>query len=306
MVTPSLTLGFNPRFRLGLISLILIGITVLTPRPVTAEAPQPLAELAGHLSAIATLGQASPTISIPPGWFSMGTNRIDDDPYGLGTQFDNTELPQRQVWLDAFAIDRDEVSIGEYLALLQQRHRQSPDQLSRLIWHIITVHFMPDQVIASWPVLYVTWSEASEFCRAHGKRLPTEAEWEKAARGNDGNLFPWGQTAPAPGLAVFGQYHVHEIPLVAAVNSGEEGQSPFGVRHMAGNVAEWVQDWFGFDYYSIMPERNPKGPNTGRYKSVRGGSWKSHPNLLRTPSRNGAVPDQRSATIGFRCAQSNQ
>jgi len=126
MVTPSITLGFNPQFRLGLISLILIGITVLTPRPVTAEDPQPLAELAGHLSAIATLGRASPTISIPAGWFSMGTNRIDDDPYGLGTQFDNTELPQRQVWLDAFAIDRDEVSIGEYLALLQQRHRQSP------------------------------------------------------------------------------------------------------------------------------------------------------------------------------------
>jgi iron(II)-dependent oxidoreductase len=106
-------------------------------------------------------------------------------------------------------------------------------------------------------------------------------------------------------LAVFGQYHVHEIPLVAAVNSGEDGQSPFGVRHMAGNVAEWVQDWFGFDYYSIMPERNPKGPNTGRYKSARGGSWKSHPNLLRTASRNGALPDQRSATIGFRCAKSS-
>ena len=265
----------------------------------------PLAELDRHISAITTLGRPSPTIPIPAGWFLMGTNRIDDDPYGLGTQFDNTELPQRQVWLDAFAIDRDETSIAEYLAFLRQRHRQPSEQLSRLIWHIITVHFMPDQVIASWPVLYVTWSEANEFCSADGKRLPTEAEWEKAARGNDGNLFPWGRTAPAPGLAVFGQYHVHEIPLVAAVNSGEEGQSPFGVRHMAGNVAEWVHDWFGFDYYSIMPERNPKGPNSGRYKSVRGGSWKSHPNLLRTPSRNGAVPDQRSATIGFRCAQSS-
>ena len=262
------------------------------------------AKLAPHVSAIATLSRPSPLIPIPAGWFLMGTNRIDDDPYGLGTQFDNTELPQRQVWLDAFAIDRDEVSIAEYLGFLQQRHRRLPEQLSRLIWHIITVHFMPDQVIASWPVLYVTWSEAGEFCSAQGKRLPTEAEWEKAARGNDGNLFPWGRNPPAPGLAVFGQYHVHEIPLVAAVNSGEEGQSPSGVRHMAGNVAEWVQDWFGFDYYSIMPERNPKGPNSGRYKSVRGGSWKSHPNLLRTASRNGALPDQRSATIGFRCAQS--
>jgi gamma-glutamyl hercynylcysteine S-oxide synthase len=286
--------------------LVIIMLLVIIRVPEILAAPRdPSVELSRHLTAIAQLAHASPAMTVPAGWFLMGTNRIDDDPYGLGTQFDNTELPQRRVWLDAFTIDRDEVSIAEYLAFLQQQRRESPEPLSRLIWHIITVHFMPDQVIASWPVLYVTWSEANEFCHAHGKRLPTEAEWEKAARGNDGNLFPWGRTAPAPGLAVFGQYHVHEIPLVAAVNSGEEGQSPFGIRHMAGNVGEWVQDWFGFDYYSIMPERNPKGPNSGRYKSVRGGSWKSHPNLLRTPSRNGAVPDQRSATIGFRCAQSS-
>jgi gamma-glutamyl hercynylcysteine S-oxide synthase len=287
-----------------LLAIVVLLMGTLMPKSSTATDSLPV-ELTRHLHAIAQLAQSSPPKTIPDGWFMMGTNRVDDDSYGLGTQFDNTELPQRLVWLDAFEIDRDEVSIAEYLASLQRQHRQPPEQLQRLIWHIITVHFMPDQVIASWPALYVTWSEANEFCHAHGKRLPTEAEWEKAARGNDGNLFPWGRTAPAPGLAVFGQYHVHEIPLVAAVNSGEEGQSPFGIRHMAGNVGEWVQDWFGFDYYSIMPERNPRGPNSGRYKSVRGGSWKSHPNLLRTPSRNGAVPDQRSATIGFRCAQSS-
>ncbi len=243
-------------------------------------------------------------ITIPPGWFLMGTNRKDDDPYGLATQYDNTELPQHRVWLDGFAIDRDEVSIAEFLAHVQARHRHPPEELQRLIWHVITVHYLPDPVIASWPVLYVTWEEAAEFCAAHGKRLPTEAEWEKAARGPDGNLFPWGDSPPEAGLAVFGQYHVHEIPLVAAVNSGEDGQSPYGVRHMAGNVAEWVHDWFGFDYYSVTPDRNPRGPSTGRYKGVRGGSWKSRPNLLRTASRNGATPDQRSATVGFRCAKS--
>jgi iron(II)-dependent oxidoreductase len=97
---------------------------------------------------------------------------------------------------------------------------------------------------------------------------------------------------------------VHEIPLVAAVNSGEEGESPYGLRHMAGNVAEWVQDWLGFDYYAIMPERNPHGPNSGRYKVVRGGSWRSDPALLRAATRNGAVAEQRSPTIGFRCARS--
>ena len=159
-------------------------------------------------------------------------------------------------------------------------------------------------IIASWPVIYVTWSEAAEYCSSQGKRLPSEAEWEKAARGADGHLFPWGQRRPEPGLAVFGQYHVHEIPLMAAVNSGEEGRSPYGLRHMAGNVAEWVNDWFMFDYYAIMPDRNPRGPASGRYKGVRGGSWKSRPNLLRTATRNGASPEQRLSTIGFRCAGS--
>ena len=104
---------------------------------------------------------------------------------------------------------------------------------------------------------------------------------------------------------MFGQHHVHEIPILAAVDSHEAGKSPYGLHHMAGNVAEWVQDWFGFDYYAYMPERNPPGPTSGRYKSVRGGSWKSNPIMLRTATRGGSAPDQRSATIGFRCAKSS-
>jgi iron(II)-dependent oxidoreductase len=101
---------------------------------------------------------------------------------------------------------------------------------------------------------------------------------------------------------MFGQHHVHEIPILAAVDSHDNGRSPYGLHHMAGNVAEWVQDWFGFDYYAYMPERNPPGPTGGRYKSVRGGSWKSKPIMRRTATRGGSPPDQRAATIGFRCA----
>ena len=198
------------------------------------------------------------------------------------------------------------MSLSEYLAWLREQGQTPLETLQRLISHVTTVHFLPAYVLARWPALYVSWHEAMAFCESGKKRLPTEAEWEKAARGTDGRLFPWGEEKPAAGLAVFGQYHVHEIPLVAAVNSGEEGQSPYGARHMAGNAAEWTRDWFGFDYYAIMPTRNPTGPSSGRYKSVRGGSWKSHPALLRTATRNGAPPDQRSATIGFRCAASAQ
>jgi len=256
-----------------------------------------------RLAAIAGLASPSPVVTIPSGWFLMGSVRKDDDPFSLETPYDDTEFPQRRIWLDDYEMDRDEVSLSEYLAHLRRRQDEPPNELRRLIWHMISVHNTTDPALARWPALYATWSEAIAFCRAQGKRLPTEAEWEKAARGSIGNLFPWGRRPPEPGLAVFGQHHVHEIPLVAAVNSGDEGRSPYGLHHMAGNAAEWIQDWLGLDYYPIMPERNPAGPSTGRYKVVRGGSWKSKPAMLRTATRGGAFPDQRESTIGFRCAR---
>lgn len=270
----------------------------------SAAGPKPSQELARHLASIAALARPAPAVTIPAGDFLLGSKRIDDDPYGHWTQFDDTELPQNRVWLDAYEIDRDEVSLGEYLRFLQGNKAHPAEELQKLIWHVITVHAVSDQTLARWPALYVTWHEAAQFCRSRGKRLPTEAEWEKAARGTDGNLFPWGDAPPDSQRAMFNQHHVHEIPILAAVDSLHAGESPFGLRHMAGNVAEWVQDWFGFDYYAYMPERNPPGPNSGRYKSLRGGSWKSKVIMLRTATRSGAPPDQRSPTIGFRCAQS--
>lgn len=269
-----------------------------------AWAGTPSPELTRHLRNISALSQSAPTVTIPAGPFLIGSKRVDDDPYGLWTQFDDTELPQSRVWLDTFEMDRDEVSLGEYLAYLQKHKKWPSDELQKLIWHVITIHSVTDQTLTRWPALYVTWQEARDVCAAKGKRLPTEAEWEKAARGPDGNLFPWGQTAPDETRAMFGQHHVHEIPILSSVDSHEEGRSLYGLHHMAGNVAEWVQDWFGFDYYAYMPGKNPAGPANGRYRSVRGGSWKSKTIMLRTATRSGAGPDQRSATIGFRCAQS--
>ncbi|MBM4120409.1 MAG: formylglycine-generating enzyme family protein [Nitrospira sp.] len=281
------------------------ALVVVCALPAAAESSPPAAkDLSARLAGIANLGMPSPALPIAAGWFLMGSTRVDDDPYGLHTQYDDTELPQHKVWLDAYAIDRDEVSLGEYLAHLSKQQRPTPDELRKLIWHMITVHAATDESLARWPALYVTWADADNFCRSIGKRLPTEAEWEKAARGESANLFPWGTQAPADRLAVFGQYHVHEIPLVQPVGSGETGASPYGARHMAGNVAEWVQDWFLFDYYAITPNRNPAGPRDGRYRGVRGGSWKSKPMMLRAATRSGAPPDQRAATVGFRCAAS--
>jgi iron(II)-dependent oxidoreductase len=253
---------------------------------------------------IATHAGSALMLTVAEGPFIMGTARTSHEPFSFDLQYDDTEQPQRRVWLHQYEIDRDEVSLGEYLLWLRQQQRHLPEEVRRLIDHVTTIHALPPKTLARWPALYVTWSEASDFCRAQGKRLPTEAEWEKAARGDSGNLFPWGQKPPTPALAMFGQYHVHEIPIVASVDSGEEGRSPYGLHHMAGNAAEWVEDWFGIDYYATMPDRNPRGPANGRYKVVRGGSWKSAPALLRTATRGGASPDQRAATIGFRCARS--
>ena len=279
-----------------------VGIFPSTSSALQDDSPPP-PELDGHLQAIAKLAQPSPLILIPEGWFLMGTTRKDDDPFGLETQYDDTEFPQRRIWLDAYSIDRDEVSMAEYLGFLRQQELPVPDKLRHLIWHLIDVHALPDYVMARWPAMYMDWKEAEQFCRTHKKRLPTEAEWEKAARGTEGNLFPWGSQVPDADLAVSGLYHVHQIPLVAAVDSFEEGRSPYGLSHMAGNVREWVNDWFGPDYYPHMPERNPQGPEVGRYKSVRGGSWRSRSQLLRTATRNGALPTKRSPNVGFRCAQ---
>jgi formylglycine-generating enzyme required for sulfatase activity len=273
--------------------------------PAIAESElKPAPELARHLMRIAGLARPSLMVKIPAGPFLLGTKRVDGDPYGKWTQFDDTELPQQPVWLDGYEIDREEVSLGEYLSYLHRKELHPSHELQKLIWHVITVHFVSDETLTRWPALYVTWSEAHDFCATKRARLPTEAEWEKAARGPEGNLYPWGDAAPSSTLAMFGQHHVHEIPILAAVDSHDEGRSPYGLHHMAGNVAEWVQDWFGFDYYAYMPERNPQGSATGRYKGIRGGSWKSKRVMLRTATRGGSAPDQRSATIGFRCARS--
>jgi formylglycine-generating enzyme required for sulfatase activity len=298
--------GYTGRARryLNAFGYVLIGTLMSTSFLRTAATATN--DVQGRVEDIVALASSAFMLTVAEGPFIMGTARTSHEPFSFDLQYDDTEQPQRRVWLNQYEIDRDEVSLGEYLLWLRQQQRHLPEEVRRLIDHVTTIHALPPKTLARWPALYVTWSEASDFCRAQGKRLPTEAEWEKAARGDSGNLFPWGQKPPTPALAMFGQYHVHEIPIVAAVDSGEEGRSPYGLHHMAGNAAEWVEDWFGIDYYATMPDRNPRGPANGRYKVVRGGSWKSAPALLRTATRGGASPDQRAATIGFRCARSAQ
>ncbi len=254
-------------------------------------------------AAIARLAVPVPMVIVPAGWFLMGTPRKDEISLGLDGPYDDTEQPQRRIWLDPFEIDREEVSLGNYLTWLLRASRRPDLGLARELL-MARARKVPESALAAWPVFYVQWFEADAYCRSLGKRLPSEAEWEKAARGTEGRLFPWGAAAPAPDLARFSRHIDNVVLPIAPTDSFPTGRSPYGLLHMAGNVAEWVQDWGGIDTYVSMSERNPRGPADGRYKIVRGGSWRSSPAMLRTATRGGALPLFSSSTIGFRCARS--
>jgi iron(II)-dependent oxidoreductase len=259
---------------------------------------------------IAGLAPPAHAVMIPAGWFIMGTSARRA---GIARAHDASETPSRRIWLDAFDIDRYEVTLGQYLGFLLNRARALPPDLAQAEQYEELAEYAgvmtgadapPPRLLAVWPAFNVSWTNAEAYCRWKGQRLPSEAEWEKAARGTRGSLFPWGPTTATPRRAVFGRIYGMALPQVEPIESFGSGRSPYGLYHMAGNVAEWVQDWFDPTGYRTMPERNPHGPRTGQRKVFRGGGWDSPRELLRTASRVSAPPDHRSPSLGFRCARS--
>lgn len=224
--------------------------------------------------------------TVPEGEFTMGFD---------GTQALEDERPSHRPWLDTFAIDLYEVTTAEYAVFLKAVGRPAPWQ-----WETVDPSRHGDR-----PVIGVDWSDADAYCRWKGKRLPTEAEWEKSARGTDGRLYPWGNQVPTKDIANFalGARFSYSLVLIP-VRSYEQGKSPFGLYQAAGNVYEWVQDWYAANYYEVSPARNPQGPDHGQFRVLRGGSWSDLPKYLLTYGRFKLPPETRNSYTGFRCAKS--
>jgi formylglycine-generating enzyme required for sulfatase activity len=215
-------------------------------------------------------------VLVPAGEFLMGSN---DGAYD--------EKPPHRVYLDAFSIDKYETTNALYKRFMDATGRPAPSYWSDGNFNG-----------ASQPVVGVSWGDADAYCRWAGKRLPTEAEWEKVARGTDGRKYPWGEQWDATRANA-----ENRLGKTVPVGSHASGASPYGAQDMAGNAWEWVADWYGSTYYRNSPERNPEGPDSGTSRVLRGGSWLNYPRSLRSAFRLYFTPDFRSHYLGFRCAR---
>jgi len=227
-------------------------------------------------------------VKVPAGRFLMGSATGAKD-----------EKPVHEVQLAAMRLDRYEVTNRRYAACEKSGNCKPPSLLSS---HLRKSYYRNAE-FADYPVVFVSWEQADNFCRQAGGRLPTEAEWERAAKGDSpsARVYPWGNEAPdcskanlgGPGSCVGDTDRVGRRPL---------GASPFGAMDMAGNVWEWTADWYDATYYASSAGRDPKGPEKGRLKVMRGGCWLSGADSLRVTCRKAELPATWAYNVGFRCA----
>jgi serine/threonine-protein kinase len=214
---------------------------------------------------------------VPAGEFTMGR----DDAGASGRV--------HMVYLDSYYMDVYEVTIKLYKICATAGICSIPKDTSRY----------NSSSYGNRPVDYVNWDQAKTYCQWRGARLPTEAEWEKAARGTDGRVYPWGAGIDCDKASYRGC-----VGNTTAVGSHPDGISPYGMYDMAGNVSEWVADWYGDDYYVILGDNasNPQGPSDGYYRGLRGGGWANYDYNVRSDTRYFVEPSYSNSGVGFRCA----
>ena len=233
-------------------------------------------------------------VMVASGTFEMGSRKslLELDPTDLFNTDRHTlgpEDPAHEVEIDSFFIDIYETTNAEYQEFVDAKGYKKP------IYHDDKRFNGPRQ-----PVVGTSWKDAKRYCEWRGKRLPTEAEWEKASRGKRPVKYPWGNQSPDDLKANFG----NKLGKTAPVGSYPAGKSDYGVFDLSGNVAEWVYDWHYAEYYIFSPKKNPKGLDKGQYKVVRGGSWRNNAEDIRLTYRNATVPRLKNSSVGFRCALS--
>ena len=218
--------------------------------------------------------------------FMMGSEDGDDD-----------ERPVHEVTLDVFWIDRTEVTNSQYEGCVADGTCQAPRKPSS----VRRSSYYGNAQYADYPVIYVSWYDARDFCEWASGRLPTESEWEYAARGPESYAYPWGNQSPSCNLLNYNNC----VGDTSEVIAYPAGASWVGALDMAGNVWEWVNDWYDSEYYSNSPGENPPGPASGEYRVLRGGAWdfNGDDNDARSAIRLVSQPGNRFDHIGFRCAQ---
>lgn len=244
----------------------------------------------------------SAMVYVPAGLFRMGSD--DSDPDAA-----EDEKPHHQVHLGAFWMDRTEVTNAQYERCVEDLACSPPTSFAASTRD----SYFANSEFEKYPVIYVDWNRANAYCTWAGKRLPTEAEWEKVARGTDNRMYPWGNAFDGSKLNFcdiscaldwrnvdWDDGHADTAP----VGSYPEGRSPYGALDMLGNVWEWVADWYDVSYYVGSPGKNPSGPLSGYRKAIRGGAWDLFQGASRVANRYGGIPSDADDNVGFRCAYS--
>lgn len=264
----------------SIVILLVLCSAVCAVKPASKPAPKPNAKFsAPNYPTQTNPADGSVMINIPAGKFLMG--------YDHG---ERTEFPEHTVYLDSYQIGKYEVTVAQYRKFCKATgHAMPKPNFSGLVWK-------DDQ-----PIGWVTYADAEAYCKWAGGRLPTEAEWEKAARGSDGRLFPWGNTGDYSKCVIADVEHAKSGGK--PVGSYPNGASPYGCLDMVGNASEWCADWFDGFYYDKSPASNPKGPEKGSVRVVRGGSYVGSEDNASCTSRSMSGPAKPDDFIGIRLAK---